>query len=659
MAFNDRLVTSLTEVFDSKFVEQNEFNYKKTQNFIDNTNEYKNHHKTNEKEAHNTTQIAHTDNYVGEVTLNNMLIYQMERIRNLVLGVDGNGIKEVTDSRVSNDGKTHGLLSERLYYDFGFLKGKIDETNSKFVEINFDSYKPDKTGTTPVNEKLQEALDRIGKAQAGTLVIKNGTYLINKRLAVHKNTTIKMEEHAVILRGSTEVLFDFGEYSEYYEGYDGASNIHMIGGTLDNNLEQIDKFPVKTANMINIRHSQNISFKNVTFKNNITYHVLDINGVSDLRIVDCTFEGHINLLPETAREKEAIQISEVMQGGVGGTGAWDGTPSKNVIITGCTFKPSNLAGGFDVAIGNHASIHDVFQENFVIKNNNFIECNIGVLPYKWKSVEISNNRFLNNNECIRVTSVRGNTNSSKNVKGIQTNKSQGGDIYTIKNNLFENYTNKGVSIYGQEYAGSIGYVGNIRINDNTFIRKDSDKGENIVLDLCRHVHIKGNNMSYGYRGMNIAASHNIFIDNNYMENFKTEGVYINKSKHTGYAKQTNHLNITNNTINGTGKNGLYIQNSRFVYVINNKTLNTNLQIENDIARGGLYINDCKNGRIEGNDNWGETDKFAILGTSLVNFIAFNNGGSGIITLNGDSAYIGYYNVSSKNNIFKRETRGEA
>ena len=649
-----RLEKNLSNRLDQSFRRQNIDNYTKIERNHNDILEQNKKHRTTEKNAHSSSQIKH-----GNTTLDKLLTYRLSQIENLVTGVDGDGVKEVTDSRVSTDGNSHELLSERLLHDFNNVNESIEDVNKKFVEINFDTYKPDKSGNVGVDVLLQQALDEIGNAQAGTLIIKNGTYLINKRISVSGNTTIKMEEHAVLLRGSTGVLFDYGRNNESYSGYDGPGNIHIIGGTLDNNLEQLSKYPVESANMINIRHADNISFTNVKFKNNLTYHVLDINGVSNLRIIDCVFEGHKNLLPNTAKEKEAIQISEIMKGGVGGPGEWDGTPCKNVIITGCTFKPSNLAGGFDVAIGNHASIHNVFQENIKITNNTFEDCTIGIKPFKWNNVEMSGNTFLNNNECIHVSSVKGNMNSANDVNGVPSKQSQGGDIYTIKDNLFKNYKKTAVGVYGEEHNNSIGYVGNIRVNDNTFICDNNDLGQNIVMNLCRHIHIKGNNMSYSYRGMNIAASHNIFIDNNYIENMKTEGVFINQSKHTGYAMQTNHLNITNNTINSTGKNGLYVQNSRFVYVMHNKILNANLETGDDVNRGGLYMHDCRNGRIEGNDFWGTSNAFAIYGTVLTNFIAFNNGGSGTVRLFGDSTYIGYYNVSSVNNIFKKETKGEA
>lgn len=649
-----RLQKNLSNQLDQSFRRQNVDNYTKIEHEHNRVIENNNFHKSEEKNAHRSNQIAHEN-----TTVENMLVYQMERIKNLVQGVDGDGVKEVTDSRVSTDNETHNLLSERLKHDFDKTNKEIDEVKKRFVEINFDIYNPDKTGTVGVNEKLQHALDEIGRAEAGTLIIKNGEYLINKRVSVSGNTTIKMDEHAVLLRGSTGVLFDYGRNNELYAGYDGPGNIHIIGGTLDNNLEQLNKYPVESANMINIRHADNISFTNVKFKNNITYHVLDINGVNNLRIIDCVFEGHKNLLPGSAKEKEAIQISEIMKGGVGGPGKWDGTPCENIVISGCTFKSSKLAGSFDVAIGNHASIHNIYQRNIKITNNTFEGCNIGIKPFKWSNVEVSGNTFTNNNECIRVESVKGNMNSANNVESVPSKQSQAGDIYTIKDNLFNNYNKIGVGIYGAEHNNSIGYVGNVRINDNTFYCSNNDKGENIVVDLCRHVHIRGNNMSYSYRGMNLSASHNVFVDNNYISNVKREGIFINQSKHSGYAMKTNHLNITNNIINTTGRNGMYVQNASFVYLMHNKILNTNQETSDDTNRGGLYVYDCNNGRIEGNDFWGNSNSFAIYGTVLVNFIAFNNGGSGTVRLFGNSAYVGYYNVSSANNIFKKETKGEA
>ena len=151
-----RLEKNLSNQLDQSFRRQNIDNYKKIERDHNTLLDNNVAHKTTEKNAHNSNQIKHEN-----TTVENMLIYQKERIKNLVVGVDGDGVKEVTDSRVSIDGNSHELLSERLLSDFNSVNETIDNVNGKFVEINFDTYNPDKSGTVPVNTLLQSALTEI------------------------------------------------------------------------------------------------------------------------------------------------------------------------------------------------------------------------------------------------------------------------------------------------------------------------------------------------------------------------------------------------------------------------------------------------------------------------------------------------------------------
>src|SRR5699024_6512129 len=128
-----RLEKKISNQLDQTFRRQNIDNYKKIERHHNTLLDDNVAHKTTDKNAHNSKQIKH-DN----TTVENMLIYQKERIKNLVVGVDGDGVKEVTDSRVSMDGHGHGLLSERLLHDFNNVNETIDSVNKKFVEINFD-----------------------------------------------------------------------------------------------------------------------------------------------------------------------------------------------------------------------------------------------------------------------------------------------------------------------------------------------------------------------------------------------------------------------------------------------------------------------------------------------------------------------------------------
>src|SRR5699024_11471768 len=59
-------------------------------------------------------------------------------------------------------------------------------------------------------------------------------------------------------------------------------------------------------------------------------------------------------------------------------------------------------------IGNHITAHDVFNENIEINNNTFEDCYVGVRPYKWNIVKVTDNIFTRNDECISISSVGGN-----------------------------------------------------------------------------------------------------------------------------------------------------------------------------------------------------------------------------------------------------------
>ena len=190
-----RLTKDLSDKLDQNYRRQNIGNYKTIENSVNDILSQHEKHKREEKNAHDAKQITYKNSDV-ETIINHYL----NRYKNIVISSSGEGEEEVRDSRTSVDGENHELLAERLLHDFLQVKQEIDSVDKKFVEINFDMYFPDKTGQSPMGDLLQKALDDIGKSEAGTLYIKNGTYLINRRLYIPANTTIKMESNTVLLR---------------------------------------------------------------------------------------------------------------------------------------------------------------------------------------------------------------------------------------------------------------------------------------------------------------------------------------------------------------------------------------------------------------------------------------------------------------------------
>ena len=178
-----RLQTNMSNQLDQTYRSEDISNFKKLEVGVNELYKLLNKHQQDDEVEHDSKQVSH-----GNTTVDKMLIYQMSRIRNLVLGSDKDSLKEVKDARVDNDGNEYPILSERLNAQYDNMTNRINEVESRFIEINFDEYEPDKTGEVGIANKLQHALNRLKDAKGGILHIKNGDYLMDARVAVYSNT---------------------------------------------------------------------------------------------------------------------------------------------------------------------------------------------------------------------------------------------------------------------------------------------------------------------------------------------------------------------------------------------------------------------------------------------------------------------------------------
>ncbi|WNM55354.1 pre-neck appendage protein [Staphylococcus phage S-CoN_Ph27] len=72
-----------------------------------------NDHKNKDKVAHKSKQISHFDK-----DLETILINFKKRLESHIIGANGDGIAELTDSRVSRDGKRFNIFNDRIDYEF-------------------------------------------------------------------------------------------------------------------------------------------------------------------------------------------------------------------------------------------------------------------------------------------------------------------------------------------------------------------------------------------------------------------------------------------------------------------------------------------------------------------------------------------------------------
>lgn len=121
------IFTELSNLFGSRYVTENELNYKSIRDMLFALEEEQYNHATKNKIAHDAEQILYNLKTGPNTTVQKELVYQSQRVKNLVLGNLGNGQQEVRDSRTSLNGFRHPLLSERLRHDFLNIDNKIEK----------------------------------------------------------------------------------------------------------------------------------------------------------------------------------------------------------------------------------------------------------------------------------------------------------------------------------------------------------------------------------------------------------------------------------------------------------------------------------------------------------------------------------------------------
>ena len=251
-----------------------EFRYKTVENFknlvyeLEKNKRKFEYHKTEEEHAHKANQIDYENTNVDK-----HLKYQNKRISRLVLGHNGDGIQELTDSHVAIDGKPFNVLSERLYYDFNKINKTVEDNynllNDKIERIiNVNDYGADPTGQEDSTEAFRKAFANGGRhvhMTEGTYIVSGLKLPSNTILSGEgkKQTLIKLNEnapHDVTVIGNKDLdgtahdiqLRDFkvdgnkfrqdGAISEKNGGGSRSSNIRFAGvthGYIDN-VESVD-----------------------------------------------------------------------------------------------------------------------------------------------------------------------------------------------------------------------------------------------------------------------------------------------------------------------------------------------------------------------------------------------------------------------------------
>lgn len=513
--------------------------------------------------------------------------------------VDGDSSVEAAQARLDEKGITHTTLKERIDFNILNINKQIND-----IGINVKYFGAKGDGMADDTDSIQKALDLAKTLGSVEVIIPNGTYRISKYLVVYKNTKIKMQKKTILLRGHGGGFFKNGNTGDMFTGYDGHGNITIEGGTLDGNVLNYNY----GFNHTGWARGKNITFRDITFKDVINNHFMDINACDGVLIDNCRFLGYKDITVDSSRGfAEAIQITNHTQLGYGEFGVWDGTPTKNVIVRNCYFGHSgtNGMGPVATAVGNHGSVYGVYNENIKIINCTFEGLSYaGVRPFKYKNFLVDGCTFLNCQRGVVCTNPDGNGDSGNDGAGNVIGLPQSGKNYTINNNIF--IGTKEEHIFAVAWFKGTDYdrMTNLTISNNQFVSQDplaiTNSKAAMYIMLTGNTIITNNIFKDVHRAIYAGYVSDFVFSQNKIENVTSEAVFINEPD-VAYQNlgHTFNVDILNNSIRSTGRVAIFIQFAkRFRVEGNNINSPAN---ETDNSRSGINCaNSAKDGFVRGN-----------------------------------------------------------
>lgn len=459
-----------------------------------------------------------------------------------------------------------------------------------------------------IEKALRYARDNATPSDIHTVKLPKGEYTLFQNLNLYSNTVFDLSG-SVIKRGAgcaSMVRFGGGDAVVY--GYDGYKNITVKNGVFDSD----DK---GTSSLFRFAHASNVEINGVTFRNTTdVMHLLTFAASENVRIKNCTFSDMTITGKLGSYNCEAVQI-DVLKEGYFSYPAQDGTPTRNVTVTGCTFV--NVPRG----IGTHTAIAGHYFDGMVIKGNTFKNIqSYAVRALNYINSDISDNRITDCGSgisCGTVTNsalgnfyapmkgaqVRQNVNVSIKNNNISL-KSNGADTSAFGIRLLGAKVSKFKDKDGKTFSADCRIAG-VRVENNTVTSSVNKKSFNAIhIDGAvgsaygkkSNISIKNNKIVFSYKkktdntvyGIKIEDSTNVYCYGNSITDKKTNihssivadecsGICLEKNSLSGAKSfgvkltKVNKAKVGSNTVTNTKSNGIYVyKGSKEITVSSNK-----------------------------------------------------------------------------------------
>lgn len=462
--------------------------------------------------------------------------------------------------------------------------------------------------------RLQTAIQLGSAAHKPIRIAKAGIYRLCKTSAsniplyLYPGTTLDLGGATLVrdgVIGNFIILCD-AQGSRTATGYDLAKNITVKNGTIDGSGGR-----VVDCNLVNVGHSTNVVFSHVNFRNGRGAHLLELTGCKNCRVEYCTFSGYTT--SSIANEPgEALQIDICYAPG-GRNVPWngiyvtDGTPCKNITVTGCTFL------NYPAGIGNHHTLKKAHSSGIVITKNTFkntktyrnskgkVSKQPAIRCYAFENSEVSGNVIIGNYS--QGIEVNGGSVSVKNNK-IGTASSYVPYPAVVESTCLEwkrgtsnRSTRKVLGVSGGSITGNVIYCASgipaVTLYEKTHL--SSVSGNTIFSSQNAAVYLEQASVSAlsnnkvtckGGTAFYLSKSSVTNALGNTVTKAKGHGFYLVSSRITGKLSQ--------NTIQSCGKSGIYVAASSTVKTVQSNRVSQCKKYGIAILNKKLKVNVTKN-----------------------------------------------------------------
>lgn len=482
--------------------------------------------------------------------------------------LDNRTVESTVTSTNENKSYKEDVISDRI------IKKEFEDT-----ALSVKDYGAVGDGIHDDRQAIQDAIDAAAQGLGGgNVYFPEGTYLVKEIVFLKSHTHLELNEKATILNGINiknhpSIVFMTGLFTD-----DGAQvewgpteDISYSGGTIDmNGALNEEGTKAKNLPLINssgafaIGNSNNVTIKNVTFKDSYQGHTIQIAGSKNVLVDNSRFLGQA--LPKTMKDgqiisKESIQIEPLTRKGFPYALNDDGKKSENVTIQNSYFGKSDKSGELVTAIGTHyQTLSTQNPSNIKILNNHFDNMMYsGVRFTGFTDILIKGNRF---DKKVKGESVHYRENgaalinafSYKNVKDeLDLNKK----VVITENTFYISDPKTKAIRVAKDSAEYLGKVSDITVTKNV-INNNSKETEQPNIELLRvsdNLVVSENSIFGGKEGIVIEDSKGkITVLNNQFYNLS--GKYISFIKSNANGKEPV-IRDSDGNFNIVTENGLY------------------------------------------------------------------------------------------------------